>query len=344
MQSPKNLAVIAAAGSRKTQHIVDCVLSMPDQRALVTTYTNENLHELQNRLSAGRGLVSSHVAVMGWFSFLLSDCVKPYQSAVLGEVGIVRGLNFIGKRPQFARKDRPLTYYLDPHRAVYRDEASALAVEANRLSNGKVINRLSQIYDHIYVDEVQDMAGYDLELLELLMQSPLGVTVVGDPRQSTYSTNDSSKNKKFRGSGIADWLSKRSDLCAIEERVESYRCNQHICDFADGLYPDLPKTVAKNSEITGHDGVFSVKPSEVVAYVETYAPKVLRLNKNSDTQGLEALNFGMSKGRTYDRVLIFPTKPMIEYFRSRDPSRAGNRAALYVAATRARHSVAFVIP
>jgi ATP-dependent exoDNAse (exonuclease V) alpha subunit len=71
---------------------------------------------------------------------------------------------------------------------------------------------------------------------------------------------------------------------------------------------------------------------------------VLRYDKRADTLGLATMNIGLSKGSTVERVLIFPTKPMIKYLRTRNPADAGSREKLYVAVTRARHSVAFVVP
>lgn len=344
MQSHNNLAVIAAAGSRKTQHIIDCVVADPSKRVLVTTYTNENLHQIVNRLSAGTGVLPGHVTVMGWFTFLLNECARPYQSFVLGETGMMGGLNFVGQRSRYIPKSRPQQYYLDRGRAAYRDGVSAFSFEANRLSNGMVIDRLSRMYDHIYIDEIQDMAGYDLELLDLLMKSPIAVTVVGDPRQATFVTNNAAKNRQFKGSGIVEWLGKRTKLCHIENRVESYRCNQDICNFADDLYPELARTISKNTEITGHDGIFEIKKSKVHEYVEQYAPVVLRWDKRADTCGLDAMNMGTSKGSTFDRVLIFPTKPMISFYHTRDFNQAGDRAKLYVAVTRAKYSATFVMP
>ncbi|MFG3063983.1 UvrD-helicase domain-containing protein [Streptomyces sp. NPDC048231] len=344
MPSHNNLAVLAAAGSRKTQHIVDCVLRDPTRRVLVTTYTTENMNQLVDRLSAGTGLLPKHVTVMTWFAFLLNQCARPYQSAVLGEVGLMRGLNFVGARNRYIPRSSPKRYYLDGDGDMFRDGVAAFAYEANRLSDGKVIQRLTEIYDDIHIDEVQDLAGYDLEILDLLLKASTFVTVVGDPRQATFVTNNANKNKRYKGSGIAAWLEKRKEICAVENRLESYRCNQAICDFADGLFPDLPRTTSKNVEITGHDGVSAITPTEVPAYMEKYGPVVLRWDKRANTQGLSAMNFGQSKGCTFDRVLIFPTQPMIKYFRTRDPSQAGDRSKLYVAVTRAKYSVTFVIP
>jgi hypothetical protein len=55
------------------------------------------------------------------------------------------------------------------------------------------------------------------------------------------------------------------------------------------------------------------------------------------------MNFGISKGSTFDRVLIFPTTPMRQYLEHRDPSKLKRPESLYVAVTRARYSVAFVV-
>jgi DNA helicase II / ATP-dependent DNA helicase PcrA len=343
-QSHNNLAVIAAAGSRKTQQIVDSVLSDSSKRVLVTTYTNENLSHVVQRLSAWTGTLPSHVSATGWFSFLLNECARPYQSAVLGDVGLIRGLDFVGERHVKAKKVEPRRYYMDRNRDMFRDGLSDFAVRADQITGGMVIDRLAGMYDHIYVDEVQDLVGHDLELLDLLFKSPIGITVVGDPRQFTFATNNSAKNRRYRGSGIVDWLAQRAKRCTIEKRIESFRCNQEICDFADGLYPELDRTVSKNTDVTGHDGIFQIKPAEVHDYVQQHAPMVLRYDKRAKTLGVAAMNMGMSKGSTFDRVLIFPTKPIIKYLGSRDPADAGDREKLYVAITRAKYSVTFVVP
>ena len=56
-----------------------------------------------------------------------------------------------------------------------------------------------------------------------------------------------------------------------------------------------------------------------------------------------AHNFGDSKGLTFDRVLIYPTKPMLAWFLDHKTElKFQSRSKLYVAITRARHSVGIV--
>jgi len=67
------------------------------------------------------------------------------------------------------------------------------------------MRRLSQRFDHIFVDEVQDMAGYDLDVLELMLKAGIQMTLVGDHRQATFRTNQASKHKAFVGATRAKY-------------------------------------------------------------------------------------------------------------------------------------------
>ena len=60
----------------------------------------------------------------------------------------------------------------------------------------------------------------------------------------------------------------------------------------------------------------------------------------TSTLGLPVLNIGVSKGSTYDRVLIFPTKAHAQYLKTADRSVLKVRERLCVAVARARHSIA----
>ena len=123
--------------------------------------------------------------------------------------------------------------------------------------------------------------------------------------------------------GLVDWFAERSDVCILENnRCCSYRCTETICDFADAIYPDLPRTKSFDVKETGHDGIFLIPEAEAVEYFHKYRPvTVLRHNKNVSTQGLPAMNIGIAKGSTFDRVLLFPTKPILQYLKDRDETK-----------------------
>ena len=80
-------------------------------------------------------------------------------------------------------------------------------------------------------------------------------------------------------------------------------------------------------------------------YVKTFTPVQLALNRTTRCACLDAprLNFGEAKGRTFERVLLYPTSDMEQWlFDDNRELKAKTRARLYVALTRARHSVAVV--
>jgi superfamily I DNA/RNA helicase len=345
--SAKNLVVVASAGSRKTTHIVESAIKLEGKRVLITTYTNENLHQIRDFLNDRCGCIPRHVTLLSWYSFLLQDGVRPYQTFITSDNRRANSILF-QELQQWQRriaKANADTYFLTKGNDVYRDRVSELVCACDDTSKGLVIKRLAKVYDAIFIDEVQDLAGYDLTLLEKLFRFSIAVTAVGDPRQGTFSTNNSAKNKQFKRSNMINWvtLHQKSGLIEVLERNECYRCNQKICDFADALFPEFGKTKSLNNQITGHDGIFTVKPGQVPKYVSEHKPVVLRWNKSTDTMQFPAMNFGASKGRTYDRVLIFPTKPMLLYLETHDVEKAGDRSKFYVGVTRAKFSVAFVV-
>ncbi|MFP3822204.1 hypothetical protein SB658_26285, partial [Bacillus sp. SIMBA_008] len=79
------------------------------------------------------------------------------------------------------------------------------------------------IFDLIIVDEAQDLAGWDLELIECLLKSAVEVALIGDHRQATFLTNDNPKNKKFAGEKIIEKFSnwERGGLVNIEHQSHS---------------------------------------------------------------------------------------------------------------------------
>lgn len=341
-----NTAVIAAAGSRKTTFVVDEAIKRSQDKILILTYTIYNLNQIRQYFIEKIGIIPNNVNVQSWYQFLLQDCSRPYQNVVYDKKRIETIFFIEGKSCPYVPRKKTEQYYFADEDRIYTDKISEFACTCDNKSGGLVIKRLENIYDCIFIDEIQDLAGYDFDFLELLFQSRIEVVAVGDNRQATYFTNCSPKNCKFKGQNIItlfkDW--EERGLCKVTERNDCYRCNQQICDVADGLYPNMPKTQSKNLIRTGHDGVFTISIDDLSKYINQYNPTVLRYSKTTRTEGLRALNFGVSKGQSFDRVLIFPNGPIKDFLKTRDVAKLADKtkALLYVAITRARHSVTFV--
>jgi hypothetical protein len=337
---------LSVAGGRKTQAIVDeCALAHADRRILVLTYTLTNQAELRSRLMA-KGPLTARVQVMGWFSFLMGHWVRPYLPLRF-EGRRLGGLNFEGDPGRYATDE---ARFLDDSQRAYRRHLPHLARDVCDASKGAVIDRLARIYDTLYIDEVQDLNGYDLEILDTLLDAPLDLGMVGDIRQAILATNPREpKNRQYKGIAAKKWFERQAKAgrIAIAHMSETWRCNQQIADFADSIFDPahgFVATVSRNTSQTGHDGVFVIAQEDAADYVETYEPLCLRRNAASARGvSLPFVNIGVAKGRDVKRVLVWPTAKMTMFLRTGTTLEDSGACELYVAVTRARASVAFVV-
>lgn len=337
----KNKLIVAAAGSGKTTHIVQEALKNAPKKTLIVTYTNNNREEIEKKIIDLNGFIPNHIVVKSWYTFLLSDLIRPYQNYVFEYR--VEGVYF-PKCPvnRFVKKTNIRAYFLNEKNQVNKDRLSELAELIVQKSDFKNMTRISELYDFIFIDEVQDMAGHDLEIFNFLMDSKIQILFVGDIRQATYSTNNTNKNKKYKGIKILDYFIERKSICEIDQSLNiSHRCNQLICDFSDGLFFGMPSTLSLNEQYTGHDGVFIIHPNDVDEYIKKYNPQCLTYNSRTNLPN--SINFGNSKGLTFDRVLIKPTAKIDKYlstgYLDLDESTL---AKFYVAITRAKFSVGII--
>ena len=91
--------------------------------------------------------------------------------------------------------------------------------------------------------------------------------------------------------------------------------------------------------------MFLVRQRDVGVYVEKFSPQALRYNRRTKNVPGVPYNFGEAKGMTFERVLIFPHKPLQTYCVTSKLEDAGRELPkIYVAMTRARQSVGIVVP
>jgi len=340
-----NRIVVAAAGSGKTTTIVEHACADDAKRTAVITYTNNGRDEIVARTYRHFGCIPPHIRISTWYVFLLKHFVRPYQRCMHQErIGSIRFVE--GRSAQYVPAANIDRHYFSKSGWIFSDKVSKFACEVIQRSGDRSLQRFSQIFSRLYIDESQDLSGYDLDLIEALLKTEIEILLVGDHRQATYSTNKSPKNKKFAGSKIVDKFKEweKAGLCTVEYQNFSHRCIQPICDFADQFHPDAPSTESKNDTVTGHDGVFAVRISDVIAYIARFNPQVLRYSAASKNLPGKPINFGNSKGMTFERTLIFPHGKLKKFLKTGRLADAGKELSkIYVALTRARQSVALVV-
>ncbi|MFN3150450.1 UvrD-helicase domain-containing protein [Bremerella sp.] len=347
MSPSNNRVIIACAGSGKTTRLVKESLSAKGKRTAIVTYTNNNVREIINRFCEVNSGVPTHVDVMTWFGFLLRECARPYQRVKYSEHRI-ESIRFVSQQSAlYVPENETRRYYFANGGNIYSDKIAQFVVQCENISRGSVTGRLQDIYANILIDEFQDLSGWDLNFVESLMKSGLPTTLVGDPRQHTYSTNPSRKNKKYLGSKFTNLAKKweRLGRCNIEDAMnESHRCNQAICDFVNLLWPEMDPMQSLSTLTDKVTGVFRVSEHSVNEYIRRCKPQVLRNNKNAKSYGCDALNFGSAKGLEFDHVLIVPTTPIKKFLMTGEIKHVEKgKHYLHVAVTRAKHSVGFVL-
>lgn len=361
-QYANNKLIIAAAGAGKTTHIVSEALRHKSDRVIIITYTLANEAEIVRKLLQRNKCIPAHITIQTWFSFLLEHGARPYQGCLSERrikgmilVNCQSGVKYCikGKPVCFCESTEFDNHYFSSDSQMYSDKISKFVVRCNDLSGGNVIDRISRMYDHIYIDEVQDLAGYDLDVLKLLFECKSQILMAGDPRQVTYLTHHEAKHRQYQKGRIKDFILEKcgEHVCEIDDTTlnVSHRCCEAICSFASRLYPHLPKCRSNQRNVTGHDGVFLVRSNDYRAYLTKYKPVQLYYQKAE----YPGLNFGESKGMTFDRVLIHPTKSVCKYLadgkltetvknrrtKKLEEKEAFDIAKFYVALTRARYSV-----
>ena len=360
--------ILASAGAGKTRYIAKQALEMSanGQAILILTYTENNQKELTKKICKVNGHVPSNITIKGWFTFLLEDMIRPYQRCVFKDriPGIylnscnphVRGGRALkGRSEKLNGAYNPMCFLTKSDKKAHTIYLSKLATIIHKETKGKTTQRLAEIYSAVFIDEVQDLIGWDFNIIgEVAKIKKCMFICVGSFRQTIYTTSNAQKKPKTN----AEKLESFKKIGFKPEYMNiSWRCIQPICDFADLVHSDencYPTTSSKVIEVPNehaeHLGIFVISSDTVSEYIQRYNPFILRLNKTTQKQLCDqysACNFGESKGLGFERVLILPTKKQRDFLSGKSAvfdcgktEKAKN--TFYVAITRARYSVAFV--
>lgn len=362
---------MAGAGSGKTHKVITESIAEIKRggKVLVVTYTTSNQQELRRRFLEIFGAHSDRFVVKGLFSFYLEDMVRPYQQALFPRR--IDGICFNQRNPHM----RPDSTFMLPGRAEQLDDKgynpkhfltscetkahtgflAKLASRIMKVTKNVAAVRLGEIYTQVFFDEVQDLVGWDYEVLKGLNKvMPAPITCVGDFRQTVYDTTFGQKAPKTAAEKIAAFKAMGFE---DESLSLNRRCIQPICDVADavhnGAYEATESAVKEiPPEFVHHLGTFIVKESDVAEYIKVFDPMVLRWSVTSGVKLLpteaRCYNFGGSKGLGFDRVLVLPTENQLHFvLDGRKPFPARDETAqnkMYVAITRARYSLGFIVP
>jgi DNA helicase-2/ATP-dependent DNA helicase PcrA len=363
---------IAGAGSGKTHKIITDAIEVINGggRVLVVTYTTNNQAELRARFVKLYGASSEHFIVKGLFTFYLEDMVRPYQRVVFSDrittisftesnPHLMPGTTFHIKGRGEKRADgtiNPLHYLTPCKTKAYSGLLAKLATHIAKQSKDAAARRLNEVYQRIFFDEVQDLVGWDYDVIKSINKvMPNSICCVGDFRQTIYTTTFGHKAPQTLQEKV-DYLVGKLKF-EKKSMPKNRRCVQEICDLSDmihaGLYDKTISGVEKIPEdIAHHCGAFIVKQSQVAGYLTAFQPQVLRWSSTTGRKylpnNLLCYTFGSCKGLGFDRVLVIPPDKHLKFLGGdltvfeKDKTEE-SRNKFYVAVTRARYSLAFVV-
>lgn len=361
---------IAGAGSGKTYKIIQDAIKVIEAggRVLVVTYTTNNQAELRSRFVELYGKSSDDFVVKGLFSFYLEDLVRPYQTVVFPEritttaftehnPHLIPGTKnwYPNRGEKIGGALNPLHYLTSCKTKAYTGLLAKLATRIASATKNAPAKRLKDIYHRVFFDEVQDLVGWDYDVIKALSKIMSdSICCVGDFRQTIYTTTFGHKAPHTPEQKIQYFQKINFKQRSLPR---NRRCIQEICDLSDTIHPDLyEKTLSEVENVPGemahHYGVFVIKSSQVSDYLATFKPQVLRWSSSMGRAylppGLGCHTFGSSKGLGFDRVLIISPEKHLKYLggdlRVFDKDKTDeSRNKLYVAITRARYSLAFVV-
>lgn len=206
-----------------------------------------------------------------------------------------------------------------------------------------VIARIEKYFDALFVDEVQDFAGHDFNLLMSLCKSNVKCVFVGDFYQHTYDTSrDGNVNVNLHAD--YDKYKKRFALAKVDvdlnSLVKSHRCNKSVCDF---ISEKIGIHIESHSDSTSEVGLIEDPKAAQALY---NAPRTVKLFlKEHYKYDCYSQNWGASKGIDHYRdvcVVLHPEAVKAWKAGTLASLNPSTRNKLYVACSRARGNLTFV--
>lgn len=323
--------IFAVAGSGKTTYIINS-LDL-EKRSLIITYTNNNYFNLKTGIIKKFGYIPTNIKLFTYYTFLHSFCYKPFLSDLLK----TKGINFETPYNLFKPKS-DLDYYIDKNKRLYSSRISKLLIELNLVEDINI--RLSKYFDNLFIDEIQDFASNDFNLLKGFSKSKINILFVGDFFQHTFDTSRDGTTNKNLHSNFANY---QSEFCKAGLEIDlttlnkSWRCSPTICKYiTDKLGISIDSHKKENTEITMIDS----KDEALMIYSN---PEIVKLFYQEHYKfNCFSRNWGDSKGEDrYFDVCVVMNKTTYEKYKKDElnqlPATTTNK--LYVALSRTKNNL-----
>jgi superfamily I DNA/RNA helicase len=330
--------IFAVAGSGKTTHIINKLTL--DKRFLIITYTTNNILTLRNGIIRKFGYFPDNIKLQSYFGFLHSFCFKP----ILSDKVKSKGINW-NQPPEFTLrlKRTDAKFYLDKNRRLYHNRIAKFCETQNILSD--INSRIEKYYDCLYMDEIQDFAGHDFNLLKSITKVKCEILFVGDFYQHTFDTsNDGNVNSGIFNNydsyrKLFEQMGLTVDTITLQN---SHRCSKTVCNFIrNNIGISISAATERETDLkiidnqTDADSIIKDNSIVKLFYKENYKYDCYSQNWGS-SKGINHFNnvcivLNPTTKQAFDKNQLFSLKPQ-------------SKNKLYVACSRANNNLYFVPP
>lgn len=324
--------ILAVAGAGKTTEIINKIKK--DDKTLIITYTENNYNILKNNVIKKFKGIPDNIKIYTYFTFLYRFCFLPLKKCFK-----VNGLEFNNNPNRYIKANNINYYYNGLSKKMYHNRLAKICLD---YFNKDIIKRLEKYFDCIYIDEIQDFASHDFNLLLSIIKANCNILLVGDFYQHTFDTSRDGQVNSTLYNNYDNYINKikTSDFNIKIDTVnflKSKRCSKQVCKFiTDHLKIKIESYYNNESEI-----------KEI--YDENIIDKLVNDNKivklfyqNSKKYDIKNKdNWGNSKGNTYINTCVILNKNSYEKYKKHKlnelPPSTKNK--LYVALSRATKNV-----
>lgn len=327
--------IFAVAGSGKTKAIVD-ELSL-EKKSLIFTYTNNNLRTLRRRILSKFGFFPNNIVLCSYFTFLYSFCFKPFLALKFKS----RGINYESNPNMYVKQTDIRRYFFDGYGRIYANRIAKLLSVENILPN--INSRLEKYFDALFIDEIQDLAGHDFNLLSSISRANLEIMAVGDFFQHTYDTSRDGKTNASLHDDYGKYKKVFSDMAFSVDTGSlkaSYRCSPSVCEFVSNSIG-----VEMSSASDESANIYFIDKQEQADEIFFNRRIVKLFYREHYKYNCYSRNWGECKGEDdHTDVCVVLNKTALDGYRKNKLSDLAiqTKNKLYVACTRAKGDLYFV--
>lgn len=324
--------ILAVAGAGKTTEIINNIKK--DDKTLIITYTENNYNILKNNIIKKFKGIPDNIKIYTYFTFLYRFCFLPLKKGFK-----VKGLDF-NSNPNKYIKAKDINYYYN--RVSKKMQHNRLAKICSDYFIDDIIKRIEKYFNYIYIDEIQDFASHDFNLLLNLIKTNCNILLVGDFYQHTFDTSRDGNVNSNLYNDYDNYINKikNSDSNIKVDTVnflKSKRCSKQVCEFITEYLK------IKIESYNNHDSIIreidDENTIEKIANDDNIVKLFYQNSKKYDMKNKD--NWGNSKGNTYINTCVVLNKNSYEKYKKHKlnelPSSTKNK--LYVALSRATNDV-----